>query len=133
MKGAAPVPVLSRYRRLPGFRSCSTSVPVGLRLDQHLIAHADVLQARGQRAVGHLDAQELQVLLVIGAGDAVGAQQRAVTDVQTQHHELPVLEAQALIARGGEGELSIGPMMDPEHSFAADRRQDGIACCRFEG
>jgi hypothetical protein len=33
----------------------------------------DVLQARGQRAVGHLDRQELQVLLVVGADDAVGA------------------------------------------------------------
>ena len=32
MNGASPVPELNRYRRLPGFRSRSSSVPVGLRL-----------------------------------------------------------------------------------------------------
>ena len=76
MNGAAPVPVLSRYSRLPGFRSCSSSVPVGLRL----ISTSSPLRMCCRREVrgpsGHLDAEELQVLLVVRAGDAVGAQQR---------------------------------------------------------
>src|SRR5579863_6637004 len=50
----------------------------GLAADEHLIARAYLLQARGQGTVGHLDAEELQVLLVVGAGDAVGAQQGAI-------------------------------------------------------
>ncbi|MNL40328.1 hypothetical protein D3C87_1626710 [compost metagenome] len=32
MNGARPVPVLSRYKCLPGFKSSSTSVPVGFLL-----------------------------------------------------------------------------------------------------
>src|SRR5690348_9943277 len=97
----------------------------GLAADQDFIALADVLQAGGEGAVRHLDAQELQVLFVIGAGYAVGAQERAAVDVQADHDELAVLEAQARVPRGRESELRIGPVLYRENALAAYRRQDG--------
>jgi hypothetical protein len=54
-----------------------------------------VLQLRGQRAIGHLDAQEFEVFVMVGAGDAVGARQRAPLFLrQADHHELTIDEAQ---------------------------------------
>src|SRR5690606_31675399 len=41
----------------------------GLAADQYRVARLDVLQAGGERAIGHLDAEELQLLLPVGAGD----------------------------------------------------------------
>jgi hypothetical protein len=66
----------------------------GLLAHDDRVARLQVLQARGERAVGHLDAEELQVLLVVGAGDAVGAGQGPAFHFQADHHELAVLEAQ---------------------------------------
>ena len=92
-----------------------------LAADEDLIARLDVLQARSQRAVRHLDAQELQVLLVVRAGDAVGAHHRLLIDAQTQHDEMPVLEAQRLIARRGEAEDGFIPVVHRQHPFRSDR------------
>ena len=44
-----------------------------LAADDDLVALLQVLQPRGQRAVRHLDREELEPVLVIGAGDTVGA------------------------------------------------------------
>src|SRR5205085_6283080 len=78
---------------------------------------ADVLQARGERPVGHLDAQELEVLLVVRADDAVGAQQRLVVDLEADHREVTVGKAQRGVARGGEGEQLVGPVVHAQHAF----------------
>jgi len=99
-----------------------------LTADKHRVPFADVLQAGRERAVRHLDAQKLQVLLMIRTSNAVRAQQRPVVDMQPHHDELPILEAQARIARGGEGELGIGPMMDLEYALRSYGCQDKVTC-----
>ena len=68
-----------------------------LAADEDRIAGANVLQAGGERAVGHLDAVELEVLVVVGAREAEGAQQRAALDLEPDHHEVAVAEAQARV------------------------------------
>jgi hypothetical protein len=78
----------------------------------------------GERPIRHLDAQELEVLLVISAGNAVRAQQRPAIDVQTHHDELAVLETQARVASGRERELGVCPMVYFEYLLGANRRQD---------
>ena len=67
----------------------------GLAADDDRVADLDVLQPRGQRAVVHLDAEELQVVLVVGADDAVGAQQRLVVHPQADHREVAVARSAA--------------------------------------
>ena len=47
-----------------------TSVPVGLRPTITVSPGRNVPQPRGQRPVRHLDAQELQMVSVVGADDA---------------------------------------------------------------
>jgi hypothetical protein len=69
---------------------------------------------------GHLDAQELQRLLVVGADDGIGAQQRLAVHPQADHGEVAVGKAQALAARGGEGKQAIGPVVDGEHFFVVE-------------
>ena len=92
-----------------------------LAADQDGVAFADLLQLRGQRAVGDLDGEELEFFLVIGARHAVGAQQRAALDLEADHRELAVLEAEAGIAGGGEAEKRIGPMLDRKNFLSIER------------
>jgi hypothetical protein len=92
----------------------------GLAADQHCVARLDVLQARCQRAVGHLDAEELQLLLPVRARDRVGAQQGLALGLQPDHHELAVLEAETVVAGGGEAEVAVGPVADVQHRFGAE-------------
>uniref|UniRef100_A0A0R3QHZ1 4Fe-4S Mo/W bis-MGD-type domain-containing protein n=1 Tax=Brugia timori TaxID=42155 RepID=A0A0R3QHZ1_9BILA len=92
----------------------------GLAAHDDGVAHLDVLQPRGQRAVFHLDAQELEVLLVVRAHDAVGAQQRLVVDAQADHREVAVGETQRRVARGGEGEQAVGPVVDAQDLLFAE-------------
>src|SRR5688500_19859444 len=42
----------------------------------------------------HLDREEFKPVLVIGAGDAVGAQQRLLADLEPDHGELAVAETE---------------------------------------
>ena len=93
-----------------------------LAADQDDVAFPDVLQARGQRAVLHLDAEEFERLLVIGAGHAVGAQQRLAFDLQADHRELAVLEAEARIARGREAEQACRSSAGPTEPFPSEMR-----------
>ena len=102
--GASPVPVPSRYRCRPGLRSFSTSVPVGLRLTITGSPGLRCCRREVSGPFGHLDREELQVLLPAGAGDGVGAHQRAPLDFQADHHELAAVEAEAGVARGAEAE-----------------------------
>jgi hypothetical protein len=90
-----------------------------LAADQNLLPGPHVLQQRGQGSVLHLDAEELHVLFVIGAGDAVGAHQRPAVDLQADHHELPVAEAQCGVARRAEAEQAVVPVPDAQNPFGA--------------
>src|SRR5690606_9702252 len=91
----------------------------GLAADQHAVARLDVLQARGQRAARHLDAEELQLFFPVGAGDRIRAQQRAAVHFQADHHELAVVEAETVVAGGGEAEVVVRPVTDIQHRLGA--------------
>ncbi len=79
-----------------------------------------LLELRGQRAVGHLDAEEFEIVLVIGAGHAVGAQQGLAFDLQADHGELAVDIAKGGVARGAEAKETVGIMLDFEHGLAIE-------------
>ncbi len=74
-----------KVQALAGFEVGEAAACRGLTADQNLVALANVLQTRGQRAVGNLDAEELEMLLVVRAGDAVSPQQRTAVHVQSDH------------------------------------------------
>nr|GFA55065.1 hypothetical protein [Tanacetum cinerariifolium] len=77
-----------------------------------------VLQLRGQGAVWHLDAEELQMLFPVRAGNGVGTHERApVGLLKTDHHELTVLEAQARITGALETEKRVVPVMNAENTL----------------
>src|ERR1700738_3425283 len=94
--------------------------PGGLAADDDLVALLQMLEARGQRTIRHLDREEFEPVLVIGAGDAVGAQQRLLADFQADHREFAVAETERRIAGGGETEQIIGPVMDAENAFLVE-------------
>jgi hypothetical protein len=87
--------------------------------DEHLVAHLQVLQTRGERAIGYLDRVELEVFLPVGAGDRISTQQRFAIDHQADHHELAVDEAKTRIAGAAEAEEGVGPVMHPDHFLDA--------------
>ncbi|MNV67575.1 hypothetical protein D3C71_1603800 [compost metagenome] len=80
-----------------------------------------MLQARGQRAFLHFDAEEVQLLFPVGAGDGIGTHQRpaAFFVFKADHHELAIVEAEAAVAGGGETEVGVRPVTDFKHRFGA--------------
>src|SRR5690606_9693201 len=84
------------------------------------LADLDVLEPRGKRAVRHLDREEFQMFLVIGADHGIGAQQRLVVDDQADHRELAIDKAEARVTRGAEAEQSVGPVVDPGDRLLAE-------------
>ncbi len=82
-----------------------------LAADQDGVAFFQVLQARRERAILHLDAQEFEVLFVVGAGDAVGPQQRLAFNFQSDHHEVAIVEPQGRVTRRGEGKQGVVPVV----------------------
>ena len=84
---------------------------------QHFVTHLDILQARGQRAIRHLDAEKLQLFLVVGARHAVGTQQRLLVYFQPDHGEVAVLEAETCIPGSAKAEQAVGPVVDTQHSL----------------
>ena len=58
---------------------------------------------------------------MIGARHAVGAQQRAAIDLEADHGELPILEAEAGIAGSSETEESVGPMANGKYFLSIER------------
>ena len=86
-------------------------------------------QPRGQRAVGHLDAEEVQALLPVRAGDGVGAQQRLAVDRQADHHEVAVGKPEGRVAGGGEAEQPIGPVVDLGDGFFVEGFHRGGRVC----
>ena len=92
----------------------------GLAADDDLVARFQVLEPRGQRAVRHLDREEFEPVFIVGAGDAVGAQQRLLADLEPDHGELAVPKPERGIARGGEGEQRVGPVVDAQDAFLVE-------------
>src|SRR5262245_46923347 len=92
-----------------------------LAADQDGVALPDLLQLRGERAVGDLDGEELELFLVIGARHAVGAQQRATVDLEADHRKLPILETETGIAGGSEAEKRIGPVANGKNLLSIER------------
>ncbi len=81
-----------------------------------LVPDLNVLQFRGQRPVRHLDRIELKLVIPVGRGDGIGAQQRlAVVAEQPDHHELARAKAQAGRPRDAEGKQPVGPVPDRRH------------------
>jgi hypothetical protein len=104
-----------------------------LAADQNGIAPANVLQTGRERAVRDLNAQKLEVFLVVRAGDAVGAQERPVIHVEPHHNELAVLKSQAGVSCGGESELSVCPVLYFEYALRSHRSQDNVTCGKSVG
>ena len=52
--------------------------------------------------------------LGVGLARAVG-----LFDLQPDHHELAVVETEAVVASGGETEVVVGPVADVQHGFGA--------------
>ena len=75
------------------------------------------LQLRCERAIGHLDAEKLQLVLIVCAGQAISAHQRLALQLQANHREMPVLEPKTGIARGLETEQPVCPVMNRCHFF----------------
>ena len=114
------MPVDEQQQPLAGQQIVGHQRAGGFAPHQHDVALFHPLQAGGQRAVRHLDAEELQHVLVVGAGHAVGAQQRPAVDLEAEHGELAVLEAEPGVAGGGEGEQRVGPVMNGEDLLLID-------------
>src|SRR5690606_5711148 len=95
-----------------------------LAADKDGIAFLEMLEARGQGTIRHLDREKLQRLLVIRARDTIGAQQRLLAHLQTDHRELAVTETERDIPGGGEAEQRIGPVMDAEDVFLIEIAHD---------
>ena len=92
----------------------------GLAPDQDGVALLDPLKPRCQRAVGDLDAEKFQLVLVIGARHAVGAHQWTAIDLEPDHRELAVLESKAGIAGSPEAEQRIGPVLDRKNLLSME-------------
>ena len=99
----------------------------GFFAQQHFVADTDVLQPRGQRPIGHFDAQKFEFVIVVCAGDAVGAQQRLAFDTQADHGEMPVFEAKLGRAFGLKTEQALVPVFD----FGDANGADGCHCESF--
>lgn len=115
----------------PGAGGEQEQAPAGLQVVQHQgsgclaadvnrVVNLEVLQARCQRTVRDLDTEELQMLLVVGAGDAVSARQWLAVDIETDHDELTAGKAQTLRARGAERKQGIVPMVDRDDRFGIE-------------
>src|SRR3546814_16630005 len=61
-----------------------------LGADNQIITRLNMLQARGERAIGYLDGENLQFFLPVGAGVGVGAPQRLATQQHTDDRKSTV-------------------------------------------
>lgn len=71
-----------------------------------------MLKTRCQRTILHLDAEKFEMLFVIRARQAIGAEQRLAIDFEADHGELAVFETERGIARASEAEQRVCPVMD---------------------
>ena len=112
-------------------RSCAEQIQVLARLeivqhqsagrflaDDDLVAFLQMLQLRRQGTIRHLDAEELEMLFPVRAGDRVSAHERApVRLLKTDHDELTVLEAQTWITGALETKEGVVPVMDAQDTL----------------
>ena len=70
------------------------------------------------------------MLFVIGADDAVSAQQRFIVYTQADHREVAVGKAQSLVAGGGETKQAVGPMVDGQNFFFLESAHGGISIAK---
>jgi hypothetical protein len=89
------------------------------------VARLDLLEPRGQRAVGHLDREEFELVGIGRARDRVSAQQRAPFARKTDHHELARSEAEAWRACDREAEQMLVPMAHRKHLLDGQRGGGG--------
>jgi hypothetical protein len=57
------------------------------------------------------------MIIVIGAGNTVGAQQRTAFHFQTDHHKLAIDKAQTIFTGALEAEQSIVPVMNFQNAL----------------
>jgi len=57
------------------------------------------------------------MLFPVRAGDGVSAQQRLAVHFQADHGEVAIGKTQGRVARGGEGEQAVGPVVYGEDSL----------------
>src|SRR5690606_14760820 len=84
------------------------------------IALFEVLKTRGKRTIRHLDAKKLEVLFIIGAGDAVCAHQRFAFNLEPDHDEVTIVKPQGGVTRGLETEQSVVPVVNAEYTFGIE-------------
>ena len=65
------------------------------------------------------------MLFVIGADDAVSAQQGLLVDSQPNHGEVAVGKPQGLVAGGCETKQAVGPMVDGQNFFFLESAHGG--------
>src|SRR3546814_21095924 len=88
------------------------------------IARPDLLQPRGQRAVGHLDRQKLDLVGIGGTGDRIGAQQRPPLARQADPHQPASTEAAARRDADSEAEqllVPVAPRTNPKSVTAGTK------------
>src|SRR4029450_1782528 len=98
--------------------------PRRLAAHQPRVPRRQVLQPGRQLAVRHLDGEELELVVVMGAGDRIGAQQRFAVDLEPDHRELPAGEAKTFVAGRPEAEQFFGPVMDRPYDLVSQRTQN---------
>ena len=95
-----------------------------LTADDDFVPGPEVLQTRGQGSVRNLDREELERVVVMGAGQRIGAQERLAVARQAHHHELAAAETERWRARGAETEQAIGPVMDAQDLLVVERAHE---------
>ncbi|MNL24189.1 hypothetical protein D3C87_1456130 [compost metagenome] len=97
-----------------------------LAADQNGVALFQMLQPRRERAVLHLDAEEFEVFFVVGAGDAVGPQQRFAFNFQADHDEVAVVEPQGRVTSRGEGKQGVVPVVHAKYALSVESSHVGF-------
>ncbi len=86
--------------------------------DENLVTHFDILQLRGQRAVRNLNAEKLELIFIVGAGQRICAQEGSSIGLLDAHHgEMPVAETECRIARRAKGEEGLVPVVHVQNGL----------------
>ena len=102
----------------------------GFATHEKLIAHLDILKARGQRTVWHFDAKELELLFLVRACDAVGTHERFTLYVHANHDKMAVLELEPRVAGRLKTEKRVVPVI---HCGDALRGNSGQLSSSYKG
>src|SRR5258706_8788685 len=88
---------------------------------KNVIAGLDVLEARRQRAIRHLYAEEFKRIVVVGARHAVSSNERPAIHFEADHGELAIRKSERRIAGCDEAEKLFIPVPDVQHSLLIER------------